>query len=882
MVTRPPKKLKTTIMAYFILANIAISLVAFGSAAYNFYWHIRDASLESLRSEAANQAATIGEWLRLTIMSVGQYSRLESGRRHLEDYYQGHLDRKSLARESEAIFSGLAGLAPDLKGLTRLDRGGHPLFSLGRALEARPSLPENQTKPVLSLLPEGPEAPPLLLLSWPIMNRLGERLGQDLFSLDTASLTRLIGRSHNAAFPIQVYLIAQEAPPRGDVLVLSRPHRPDFSLPPEIQRLMDRARDDPRPALTLSQDGLACGVSRVEATNWRLIVTADEAELYAPVTEQLKRTTRLFLLFFTIAILGLWFLALNPLTFEVDKTTGALEYEVEETAGRLRQEAEGRKKTESRLAVATHQATMARQAKKQFLANLSHEIRTPLNAVIGMTDLTLLTELSTEQHAYLLEVKKAAAVLLEQINDLLELSKLEDGLMFTENRKFNLCDFLDRLVQVYASAGCEKNLGFSWQLDENLEFWRWGDALRLRQVLNCLLDNAFKFTAAGGVELSIRQAEGEAGRLEFLVRDSGIGIPADRLESIFDPFTQADTSLTRDTGGSGLGLAITKRLVELMGAVITVASEPGRGSLFTVTLDLPPVSEADQTPEKPAETPPAAEEPAGRPAVPAEASADWKKAAGQLTKTENPRKILVVDDNPLNQKLAVTLLTKRGHSAAVASNGREALEAIAGGGFDVVLMDIQMPVMDGLTAVRQIRAEPEKYGPGLPVVAMTAHALPGDQETFLDAGMTGYVSKPFKPHDLIDAVEQRFSRRDQPGDNGGKSVALELNRAAILENFMDDEELLFESIDLFLERISARMAELKKAVAEKNPETFMPEAHTIKGMIGIFSTAGAFEAAKKLEMKGREKVTAGVDEDFQALENEVELLVSALRAWRSA
>ncbi|MDR1920432.1 MAG: response regulator, partial [Candidatus Adiutrix sp.] len=263
------------------------------------------------------------------------------------------------------------------------------------------------------------------------------------------------------------------------------------------------------------------------------------------------------------------------------------------------------------------------------------------------------------------------------------------------------------------------------------------------------------------------------------------------------------------------------------------------------------------------------------------ASQSEKAANAALTKTKKPRIILVVDDNQLNQKLAAALLTKRGHMVSVADNGLEALAAISRTKYDMVLMDIQMPVMDGLTAVKKIREEPDKYGADLPVVAMTAHALPGDQETFLNAGMTGYVSKPFKPQELIAAAEQEITVSDDSGEAGGNIVAAELDKAAILENFMDDEELLFESIDLFLERIATRMDTLKAAVNAKDPEVYMPEAHTIKGMIGIFSTEGPFEAAKKLELKGREKITDGIAEDFGALEKELNALIAALRDWRS-
>ncbi|GHV56645.1 hypothetical protein FACS189460_1780 [Deltaproteobacteria bacterium] len=1011
MALNTPKNLKYTIAIYFVVANIAIGLVAFGGTAYNFYWQIRDMTFEGLQWEAESRASAIADWLRLTALASSHYSLLEASRVDLEDYYADRIDRATLARRSAALFGDLPNFGADVKGLARLDRRGQKIYELGQAIPAnfRPTLAPGRGEPVLSLFTLEAAAPPKLLLSTPILDREGEPLGMDIISLDTEPLNRLVTEGSDFSFATRTYLTALEDETLA--LIISIPPSKNGDLPPEIRQALEQTWDEDPRDMAFARDGLVYGAVKVNGTSWRLAITANENELADPMLQQMQRVTRLFLLFFVIALIGLWFFALSPLTGEVGKATGALEEEVEEATEKLLKESEGRKKTETRLVVATHKAQAAKQAKSQFLVNLSHEIRTPLNAVIGMTDLTLFTELTDEQLSYLTEVKNSANVLLKQINDLLDLSKLEDGLMLTESRDFDLKDLLTQLARPYEAVCRDRSLGYAWKIDESLEFWRRGDALRVRQVLDFLLDNAFKFTRAGGVELTVRLAAGPAGpgaeadpdRLEFLVRDTGIGIEPDRLEFIFDPFTQADSSLTRASGGTGMGLAVTKRLVELMGGTISVDSTPGQGSLFTITLSLPPAAARGRAGEQRAE-PLAEEELQGHLAVLADDNevnrtvlkgylARWgltahafddglsaleflknqpevkpdillmdsrmpglkpeelrarlekeypkvpliflsstesglsessdgradgltvtlgkpvaretlgdclrsllaeagrrkqpggagkKNAPAQLTKTENPRKILVVDDNQLNQKLAATLLTKRGHTVTLADNGQEALKTLEAGGIDLVLMDIQMPVMDGLTAVRKIRAAPGKYGPFLPVVAMTAHALSGDQESFISAGMTGYISKPFKPQELIAAVEQQFERRDKPSDNGGAIVAVELNRAAILENFMDDEELLFESIDLFLERVASRMEELRKTVAAKNPEAYMPEAHTLKGMIGIFSTAGAFECAKKLELKGREKVTDGIDEDLKALEGEVEALVAALRAWRAA
>jgi len=997
-----PKKLKRTIILYFAVSSIFIGLIGFGGAAYNFYWQIRDMVLEKLEQTATARAEAISEWLRLAVMAGTQPSRHSWGKQVLEQYYAGGASREELEEVSLKVIEGAVSYSSDIRGLVRMDRNGRPLVSLGQEIPSSfwPPFTIGQREPMVNFFNLSEEQP-MLLVSTPILSRTGDNLGTDIMILDTGPIQRLVSSGDNFGFDARTYMTAVED--NSYMLIFSTAPNHGWLLPAEIRNVLYESRDQNKKII--SGQGITYGIGQVGNADWQVVIAVEDQKLYEPVTAQMKRTTGIFLIFFSIALVGLWFLALKPLTGEVGKTTEALEEEVEETAEKLLKASEDRKKTESKLVVATHRAIVARQAKSQFLANLSHEIRTPMNAVIGMTDLALFTNLTDEQRGYLDEVKKSADVLLGQINTLLDLSKLEDGLMVIESRDFDLAALLAQLDKSYGILSRDRGLEFNCRLDQSINPWLRGDYLRLKQILNFLLENAFKFTSRGRVELNVEQA-GDPGKLDddlirFEVKDTGLGIEAERLPDIFDPFVQADGSLTRASGGTGMGLAVSKRLVELMGGIISVESTLGEGSVFSFTVKLPPAARkraegqsepaeslkaedfrglqavivdenevnrtvlagymdfwgikahtfenglnaldflntrtdieadiffidsqtpglgpeeaegrlsgrhtltpvifmtsdisgfvADYQPEDRRKTvtlgKPVSHEMLGecladilsRSGSP-RGQAEKKDAQPRLTKTAKQRKILVVDDNRLNQKLAATLLSKRGHLVDVADNGLEALNSLSNTKYDIVLMDIQMPVMDGLTAVRKIRENPAQYGAGLPVVAMTAHALPGDQETFLNAGMTGYVSKPFKPQELIAAAEQLFASGDNPNDNGGKIVAAELDKAAILENFMDDEELLFESIDLFLERVAARMESLKAGVVAQDPDVFMPEAHTLKGMIGIFSTGGAFEAAKKIEIKGREKVTDGIAGDFQALENETEALVAALRDWRS-
>jgi signal transduction histidine kinase/CheY-like chemotaxis protein len=698
-------------------------------------------SLRNYREQTLMQQFTVRTLLAEEVITkvndiAFQITSRSALRNKLTEYNRGETDLETLREFSFPKLEDALLISDSVRGILRLALDGKIVSEIGPSIpRERWNIPaDHEEFADISVFSKGRN---YLLASAPIIDNEGRRQGTDIILYSVDELGGLVydyaglGRS---GFSLIVYPSGQRYLP---LLPAAETRAQGLDLKnPMIQELFQQAASERKTGISSNAagSGKLAVYGPIQNVEWALIIMMESGELFLPINRQMIIITIIIVFVLAVSIIVLRFF-IHPLVTDLSVSARHFQKEVEKKTQALMRELEDRKQMVEELKRARDKAESADRAKSEFLANMSHEIRTPLTGIIGMIDILLSDAPEGESRDYLQMMKDSSSILNSIINDILDFSRIEAGKIEINAEVVDLPAFFESVTAAFRIQAEHKKLVFQLSIDPQLPPSLKLDRLRFSEIISNLLSNAVKFTEQGSIRLEVKRLQtDEEDFVEASVHDTGIGITEEDKKKLFSSFTQLDGSTTKQYAGSGLGLVISRRLARMMGGEIYLESERGLGSTFRCRLPLVTVPPHEDT-----ET--------GR-----------REAKQQAEGEMESLTVLLAEDNKINQVFLTRILEKQGHMVTLAENGEEAVRLFEKGGFDVVLMDIQMPVLDGLDACRRIRQLEEAGGARTVVIALTAYAMEEDRQRIVSAGMDDYISKPVDAARLFETIARTLKR----------------------------------------------------------------------------------------------------------------------------